>query len=450
MIKVSVIIPVYNVAPYLQQCLSSIVEQSLNEIEIICIDDASIDGSTEILKEASKKDLRIIPIFNKKNFGAAYCRNVGLKMAKGEYIAILDSDDYFDLRMLELGYEKGKLNNADLVYWGAYIYNEQTGKIEDTLQNHFLEETVKKLAKKTVALTDDEIVTYGLCQPAPWYKLHRRLFIEDNKLRFQNLSNSNDVYFGKMAPFLAERICFIDEPLVYHRRGRVGQISATRGKNPECAYQALKAIKMRMDEEGIFEKFHRNFVHYVMVSIRYAAIMSAQINGDWEAFQLFMKREGWASLGMLECNAKDFLRPMGYAKWVLMVRDNLWKKAFDLDIDDFFDEYLIREIKKLNCRFCLWGYGKRGKKFFSAAKKYRLAIDGIIDENKDLMGEIDGCYIAPLTKHSSKYDVAIITNTLFFDNIKKKIKNSNHHNMKILDVQISISYGVPIRQCLFE
>jgi glycosyltransferase involved in cell wall biosynthesis len=113
--KVSVIVPVYNVEPYLRRCLNSLVNQTLENIEIICINDCSLDESLVILKKYAKKDNRITIIDFKKNQGVSVARNAGMKIAKGEYIGFCDPDDYVDLDFYEKLHDKAKETNADMV-----------------------------------------------------------------------------------------------------------------------------------------------------------------------------------------------------------------------------------------------------------------------------------------------------------------------------------------------
>lgn len=115
MIKVSIIIPVYNVEPYLKEALDSVINQTLKEIEIICIDDCSTDNSFNILEEYSEKDDRIILIKNEQNMGVGYTRNVGEKLAKGEYLHFMDPDDCISLNFYECMYNTGKKYNSDIV-----------------------------------------------------------------------------------------------------------------------------------------------------------------------------------------------------------------------------------------------------------------------------------------------------------------------------------------------
>ncbi|MCQ2958500.1 MAG: glycosyltransferase, partial [Candidatus Gastranaerophilales bacterium] len=111
--EVSVIMPVYNTEKYLRECLDSIINQTLKDIEIICVDDGSKDDSGKILDEYAQKDNRIKVIHN-KNQGAAPSRNQGISIAQGKYLSILDSDDIFDTNMLELLFNKAEQNDADI------------------------------------------------------------------------------------------------------------------------------------------------------------------------------------------------------------------------------------------------------------------------------------------------------------------------------------------------
>ena len=111
--KVSIIVPVYNVEKYLEKCLDSLVNQSLHDIEIICVNDGSKDDSLDILEKYAKKDSRI-KIINKQNQGLSAARNDGLKVAAGEYVGYVDSDDWVDLNFYEKLYESAKKYNAEI------------------------------------------------------------------------------------------------------------------------------------------------------------------------------------------------------------------------------------------------------------------------------------------------------------------------------------------------
>lgn len=123
MVKVSVLVPVYNVEKYLRQCLDSIIGQTLSDIEIICVNDGSTDGSLEILREYEKRDGRI-KIIDKPNGGLPSARNAGLDAASGEYVSFVDSDDYIQPNMLSALYANAGKTGAEIVICGANVFPE--------------------------------------------------------------------------------------------------------------------------------------------------------------------------------------------------------------------------------------------------------------------------------------------------------------------------------------
>lgn len=108
--KVSVVVPIYNVEKYLRECLDSLVGQTLKEIEIICVDDGSTDSSKEIIREYMQKDTRVKMIAKEKNSGYGNSMNQGFDMASGEYVGILESDDFAEPAMFEKLYETAREN----------------------------------------------------------------------------------------------------------------------------------------------------------------------------------------------------------------------------------------------------------------------------------------------------------------------------------------------------
>jgi len=131
--KVSVIIPVYNTEKYLKKCLDSVVNQTLKDIEIICINDASTDNSLKILQDYAKNDKRIKVINLSENKGAGYAKNIGLKVVKGEYIGFVDPDDYIDLNYYEELYKKAIVKNADVVKCDVIVVETNNEKKHSNL-----------------------------------------------------------------------------------------------------------------------------------------------------------------------------------------------------------------------------------------------------------------------------------------------------------------------------
>ena len=171
--KVSVLVPVYNVEKYLKQCLNSVIGQTLQDIEIICINDGSTDSSLSILEEFAKNDNRI-KIINKENSGYGASMNMGLDLAIGEYIGIIESDDFADEKMFEDLYDLAVKNNADIVKSDFYY--------------HFSNENISRKAgkilskNKTFSIKDDTSALKIL--PTIWSAVYKRSFLNENNIRF--------------------------------------------------------------------------------------------------------------------------------------------------------------------------------------------------------------------------------------------------------------------------
>ena len=128
MVKVSVIVPAYNVSPYLRECMDSLVGQTLKEMEFICVNDGSTDDTLEILKEYQKKDDRV-KIIDKENGGYGKAMNIGLDACTGEYVGILEPDDYVKTNMYQELYEKAMENDVDIIKADFYRFvHDENGK----------------------------------------------------------------------------------------------------------------------------------------------------------------------------------------------------------------------------------------------------------------------------------------------------------------------------------
>ena len=254
-IKISVIMPVYNAEKYLEKCLRTVREQSLKDIEIICVNDGSTDSSLNILKKVAKEDQRV-KIIDKKNSGAGDCRNAGMKIAKGKYLLFLDSDDFFAKRMCELAYERIEKDNADICFFGARRYNMQTKKYENmpwVLRPELLPE------HRPFEREDLGNKFFQMTSGAPWSKLFRREFVQKHKLQFQNLKNANDLYFVRSAMALADKMTYVNKHMVNYRFAAGDSTQAKKHKAPLEFYKAYKAVRAKLIEEGVYEDVKQSF-----------------------------------------------------------------------------------------------------------------------------------------------------------------------------------------------
>ena len=252
--KVSIIIPVYNVEKYLRACLDSVVNQTLKDIEIICVDDGSTDSSPAILAEYAAKDPRVKVITRpKSNAGAA--RNAGMAVATGEYLGFVDSDDWCELTLFEKAYAKAKTDDADVALWRYDEFDVVSGRLGSP--HRFPD---KLLALKCPFSPADmgESVFYPMTY-APWGRIVRRSLVEDAHLFFQAIPRSNDVYFGCMVQMLARRQTLIDEALYHYRIGMATNLQSGNAKTPASAIDAWAAVANALFEQGLFERFRHAF-----------------------------------------------------------------------------------------------------------------------------------------------------------------------------------------------
>ncbi len=264
-IKVSVIIPVYNSSRYLPKCIESMLNQTLKEIEIICVDDGATDASFDILNNYKNIDNRI-KIIKQENKYAGVARNNGIKIAKGEYLFFLDSDDFSSDTLLEKVYFKGKDTNADVVFFGAKQYHEETNTYTDA---HWYFDRKSLPQKEVFNKYDVPDKIFNITSMAPWTKIFRREFVQKEKLQFQALKNSNDIYFVMLAECFADRITFVDEDLTYYRVGRKRGLQNSKEEDPLCFMNALNAVYKELEEKEIYEAVKRSFENVYINTCRY-------------------------------------------------------------------------------------------------------------------------------------------------------------------------------------
>lgn len=222
MTKVSVLVPVYNVEKYLKKCLDSILKQTLKDIEIICINDGSTDSSLTILEEYSKKDSRI-KIINKPNSGYGNSMNIGLDSAIGEYIGIIESDDFADSKMFETLYNIAKTKEADIVKSDWYCY--WTKGNSDIKAN-----AVPKELSGRVFSAKDKLFVLKM-QPAIWSGIYKREFLKSKNVRFLETPGASyqDTGFYFKAMMQASSIIFTSEAFVHYRQDNLN--SSVNNKN---------------------------------------------------------------------------------------------------------------------------------------------------------------------------------------------------------------------------
>jgi len=225
--KVTVIISVYNEEKYLKKALDSILNQSLKEIEVICINDKSSDKSLEIIKEYKSKDKRIKLINNEENLGLGLSRNNGLKIAKGEYIAFVDGDDWIKKECLEETYNKSKKLNTDITMFQMTNYNDKNKSFHENKWSN-LDELSNEYDNKVFDASKTKNFLFKLpvsaCQ-----KIYKKSFLDDINAKFPVGIYFEDNPFFYYVWLKAKRITIIKKQY-YIRRVHPESITGTCDK----------------------------------------------------------------------------------------------------------------------------------------------------------------------------------------------------------------------------
>lgn len=211
--QVSILMPSLNVAAYIRQCLESVISQTLSEIEIICIDAGSTDGTQEILREFAERDPRIQVIHSdKKSYGRQM--NLGLDAARGEYIGILETDDWIEVKMFETLYRAASEHNAEIVKSNYWLY-----KTEDGSENR-MEENLSACVYGN--LTDAYANRFALFRSAPaiWSGIYRRKMLTEKHIRFNETPGASyqDASFHFLTCATAERVWLLPEAYLHYRQ----------------------------------------------------------------------------------------------------------------------------------------------------------------------------------------------------------------------------------------
>jgi len=266
-VKVSVIVPVYNVAPYLPRCLDALVRQTLREIEILCVDDGSTDGSADILDVYAAKDARI-RVIRQANAGAGAARNRGLEQAVGEYLFFFDPDDSCARDMLAGLYRRAVETRADVVVAGKILVEAETGRV---IERKGFGPAMWALPQP-FSSRDAAADIFTFAKSVPWDKFFRRAFILGNGLRFQNTRRSNDVCFVDLSLALANRIALVPEAYYRYSVDRAGSLQSNKDKFPTATSSAYAAVEAGLRDRGLWTTFAGSFLAVYFQAMLYNVV----------------------------------------------------------------------------------------------------------------------------------------------------------------------------------
>lgn len=414
--KVSVIIPVYNVEKYLCQCLDSLINQTLKDIEIICVDDGSTDNSLEILKEYMAKDDRFI-VLHQENQGAGAARNKGLEFAKGEYLHFMDGDDYIENNFYEEMYQTVKVEQADLVYCSWNIIQEKGAR------NSYPQCKIKCFSKKSIDNVDRLSVN---CEV--WNKLFEKSLIYKYNIRFPLFRYGEDTSFTNQYLIVANNICGIPKNLYNYRVTKSGLMASlicdgskcTDSNNSQCyTLNYINELQKSEFQYGI-EYFVTRLRHHVYFIFSMCPInMYEDLLDDINALIL-----NKIPMIYIKDNLLKQIKNKKYDKAIARVTKNAICK------DTMFKKYLdIRCVKIFNHLFSY----KKENKFIQDINVTFLTDDKYFHCT----------YIAITSLIDSKNPETFITINIFICNLsnlqRRLLENFNNIDIKINIVDIDIS-----------
>ena len=257
-IKVSVIMPVYNAENYLRPALDSVIDQTLREIEIICIDDGSTDKSLEIIKEYQSADSRI-RIVTENNAGPSTARNKGIVRARGKYLAFLDADDFYEFSLLEELYNLSESEGLDIAVADYDIYNSKKSRFSPAMDSDY-----GAIFTASPVTSKSEYPDYILQATTGyvWNKLFRRDFVSEKGLSFlPELYVFEDVHFVTTALSMAERIGKISKVLAHHRVYSAQSRARTFRKHYAEVPKVYVKIKEFLMHRGMYVPLKRSFLN---------------------------------------------------------------------------------------------------------------------------------------------------------------------------------------------
>lgn len=264
-IKISVIIPVYNVEKYIEQCLDSIVNQTYQNLEIIIVNDGSNDNSLEIINRYSQNDRRI-KIINLENKGVSFARNIGIKNSEGNYISFVDSDDYLNLNTYEKLVEN--LDGEDLIIFNYGRFENSTGEIikEKYVSDDEMQE-----------LPEEKRYLYSKINHSCWNKLYKTEYLKRNEFKFFEILYE-DVFFNLEVIYSTNNIKILNEAFYKYRVNRKDSIMGNRNNN-DLNYIQRQVLAYKTNFENINKLIEKNKNNYSAGKLVY--ILSEREN--WRA-----------------------------------------------------------------------------------------------------------------------------------------------------------------------
>ena len=257
MVEISVLIPVYNAKDFLYDSITSLLNQTFEDFELICVNDGSKDNSLEILNEFASNDSRV-KVFDKENGGCGSARNFALEKAAGKYIYFFDPDDDIENNSLEIAYNNAEKNNSDMVIFKANTFDKNGMNNYDISFDYT---AIKREEYDNVPF--DSLKRYALIGGfAPWSKLYKKEFLDSyDDFKFDLGIAFDDVPFHVKSILRAKRVSYINKVLYHYRVDNANSVNST-ASNGFDIFKILDIVENILKEENHFEDLKKVFYNF--------------------------------------------------------------------------------------------------------------------------------------------------------------------------------------------
>ena len=253
---ISILVPCYNVEKFLPQCLDSIVNQTLHDLEIICINDGSTDGTLDIIKSYADRDDRIV-IIDKPNEGYGKSMNRGLDLATGKYIGIVESDDWVDANMFESLVRIAEENDVQVVKSNFYRYTTENGE-----QN--VKADVLPIHDTAQVINPRKRISVFYCMPAIWSAIYRRDFLNENNIRFLESPGASfqDTGFNFKVWMVADRVWLTSDAYLHYRCDNENSSVKSTGKI-FCVCDEYESIEKYLSDRNLLNPNAKRLIAHI-------------------------------------------------------------------------------------------------------------------------------------------------------------------------------------------
>ena len=295
-VKISVVLPVYNVANYLRKCLDSLVNQTFKDFEVICVNDGSTDLSLGILEGYALTDSRF-KIITQENRGLSGARNTGIKHVQGEYVLFVDSDDWLEENALEELYNHVNGFNSDITMFKFRYFNEDTKEFSEN-QNSKLEIIPDSLATSNFNYNDVLDILFKISH-APFNKLYKKSFLD--KWSFPEGLIYEDLYFFYTVFLNAKKTSVVRE-ILYNYRVRDDSISTKGDEKSFDIFTVLKHVQQNLFDKSIYESVKDDFLMFIVVNLKFVYL---RLNEEFKDEFLNLMKSNYYDLNLGDVNSFD-------------------------------------------------------------------------------------------------------------------------------------------------